>query len=233
MDRAASRDRGVRGRVVVHHRRGAVMGTAHPHGQPSGRDEGSPHDRPADMNPAPRRDPQASAGNSERNPLWVALWLLHAEAPPEIISAPESWPRWAVLLPHVLAATARLDPATAGDTAVLDDAAWLLDRAGTYLQVHARLTEARPLFEHALAITEAAHGPDHPDVAARLNNLALVLRDLGRPQDARPLYERALAIDEAAYGPDHPAVATCLNNLAIALQDLGQPQDARQLYERA
>jgi tetratricopeptide (TPR) repeat protein len=209
------------------------MGTAHPRRRPSGRDGGSPHDRPVDANPAPRLNPQASAENSERHPLWVALGLLHDDAPSEIMSAPESWPRWAVLLPHVLAATARLDPATADDTAVLDDTAWLLDRAGTYLQVHARLTEARPLFERALAITEAAHGPDHPDVAARLNNLALVLRDLGRPQDARPLYERALAIDEAAYGPDHPDVATDLNNLATVLQDLGQPQDARPLEERA
>ena len=30
-------------------------------------------------------------------------------------------------------------PPTADDTAVSDDASWLLDRAGTYLQVHARL----------------------------------------------------------------------------------------------
>ena len=64
------------------------------------------------------------------------------------------------------------------------DAAWLLDRAATYLQVHARLAEARPLAERALAIDEAAYGPDHPDVAIRLNNLALILRDLG--QLARP-----------------------------------------------
>ena len=78
------------------------------------------------------------------------------------MGAPESWPRWAVLLPHVLAATARLDPATAGDTAGRDDASWLLDRAATYLQVHARFDQARPLAERALAITEAAHGPDHP-----------------------------------------------------------------------
>ena len=208
------------------------MGTAHPRGRPSGRDDGSPHDRPADANPAPR-NPQASAENSQRHPLWVALGLLHDDAPGEIMGAPGSWPRWAVLLPHVLAATARLDPATADDTAVSDDASWLLDRAGTYLQVHARLNEARPLFERALAITEAARGPDHPHVAARLSDLALVLRDLGQPQDARPLFERAVAITEAAYGPDHSDVSIYLNNLGLVLRDLGQLQDARPLYERA
>ena len=80
---------------------------------------------------------------------------------------------------------------------------------------------------------EAVHGPDHPDVAASLNNLALILRDLGQPGEARPLLERALAIDEAVYGPDHPEVATDLDNLAMILEDLGQPGTAQQLQERA
>ncbi len=31
---------------------------------------------------------------------------------------------------------------------------------------------ARPLYERALAIREAALGPEHPDVATSLNNLA-------------------------------------------------------------
>ena len=155
--------------------------------------------------------PGTAAEQTARHPLWVALGLLHADAPGEIVGAPESWPRWAVLLPHVLAATARLDLAAVGDTAVLDDASWLLDRAGTYLQVYARLNEARPLFERALAIDEAAYGPDHPVVAIRLSNLGRALRDLGQPQNARPLFERALAIGEAARRPDNPAVAIYLN----------------------
>jgi hypothetical protein len=71
----------------------------------------------------------------------------------------------------------------------------------------------RPLAERALAITEAAYGPDHPDVAVRLNNLAQILQALGQLAAARPLAERALAIDEAAYGPDHPTVAILRANL--------------------
>lgn len=63
--------------------------------------------------------------------------------------------------------------------------------------MHARLTDAKALLERALAITEVAYGPDHPDVATRLNNLAGMLRDLGQPEAARPLQERALAIYEA------------------------------------
>ncbi len=55
-------------------------------------------------------------------------------------------------------------------------------------------------------IDETAHGPDHPNVAISLSNLALVLRDLGEP-GARPLLDRALRISETAHGPDHPTTA--------------------------
>jgi tetratricopeptide (TPR) repeat protein len=163
--------------------------------------------------------------------LGAVLGLLRADAPRQITGAPQDWPRWAVLLPHVLAATSHfdIDPQDAGGA----DAAWLLDRAASYLQVHARLAEARPLAERALAIDEAAYGPDHPDVAIRLSNLAQILQDLGQPAEARPLAERALAITEAAYGPDHPNVGIGLNNLAQILRDLGQPAEARPLTERA
>src|ERR1039457_4145485 len=168
-------------------------------------------------------------------PLAVVLGLLAADAPERVRGAPQDWPRWAVLLPHVLAAAGDLDSTAAGRHGpdAMADASWLLDRAGTYLQVHARLTDAQALLERALAITEAAYGPDHPTVAIRLNNLALIWRDLGEPGTARPLAERALAIDEAAYGPGHPEVAIRLNNLATIWQDLGEPGTARPLAERA
>jgi tetratricopeptide (TPR) repeat protein len=176
--------------------------------------------------------PAEAAEVTAGHPLGVALGLLRADAPGQIMGAPQSWPAWAVLLPHVLAATAHLNPAAA-DAQVRDDAAGLLDRAGTYLQVHARLADARPLLERALAISEATHGPDHPNVAGCLNNLALILQDLGQPGQARPLAERALAIDEAVYGPDYPLVAIRLNNLGAILWDLGQPGQAQPLADRA
>ncbi|MBO9313908.1 MAG: tetratricopeptide repeat protein, partial [Chloroflexus sp.] len=47
-------------------------------------------------------------------------------------------------------------------------------------------------------------GPDHPDTATSLNNLALLLSEQGEYAAARPLYERALAICERTLGPDHP-----------------------------
>ena len=64
--------------------------------------------------------------------------------------------------------------------------------------MHGRLADARPLAERALAITEAALGPDHPTVATCLGNLALILRDLGLTDDARWLQERARGVRRAA-----------------------------------
>ena len=64
---------------------------------------------------------------------------------------------------------------------------------------------------------EKSLGPNHPDVARSLNNLAQLYRDQGRYADAEPLYKRALAIYEKSLGPDHRDVATALSNLARAV----------------
>ncbi|HST49016.1 FxSxx-COOH system tetratricopeptide repeat protein, partial [Jatrophihabitans sp.] len=168
----------------------------------------------------------------DQDPLRAALRLLQADAPSQIMGAPQDWPRWVILLPHVLAAVEhfRVMP---DDMSLASSVSWLLDRAGTYLQVHGRAREARPLFEQALAIDEVAHDPDHPAVAISLNNFATLLRDLGEAATARPLAERALAITEATHGPNHPDVAIRLNNLATLLRDLGEAATARPLAERA
>jgi len=60
------------------------------------------------------------------------------------------------------------------------------------------------LYQRALAIYEKALGPDHPDVAMTLNNLAITYTDLAQYDQALPLYQRALAIREKALGAEHP-----------------------------
>jgi tetratricopeptide (TPR) repeat protein len=93
--------------------------------------------------------------------------------------------------------------------------------------------QARPLYERVLAMREKARGPEHPDTATSLNNLAAVLQDQGDLAGARPLFERALAIREKVLGPEHPDTAASLNNLAGLLRAQGDLADARPLYERA
>jgi tetratricopeptide (TPR) repeat protein len=100
------------------------------------------------------------------------------------------------------------------------------------LRVTNRLSEAEPLYRRALAIDEASYGPDHPDVATDLNNLALLLRATNRLSEAEPLYRRALAINEASYGPGHPTVAIRLSNLAGLLQATNRLNEAEPMYRR-
>ena len=101
-----------------------------------------------------------------------------------------------------------------------------LSRAGKYSQ-------AIPLAQRLLAEMEKAHGPDHRDVAAALNNLALLYGDQGRDAEAEPLYKRALAILEKVSGLDSAEVAPELNNLAALYQRQERFADAEPLFKRA
>ncbi|MFI0404150.1 MAG: CHAT domain-containing protein, partial [Cyanobium sp.] len=76
-------------------------------------------------------------------------------------------------------------------------------------------------------------GPDHPDVALSLNNLAELLRDQGHYATAEPLYRRSLAIREKTIGPDHPDVALSLSNLASLLSAQGEYSSAVLLLDRS
>jgi Flp pilus assembly protein TadD len=49
------------------------------------------------------------------------------------------------------------------------------------------LAEAEPLLRRALAIFEQSFGPEHPEVATTLNNLAMLLQATNRLADAEPL----------------------------------------------
>ena len=46
-------------------------------------------------------------------------------------------------------------------------------------------------------------GPEHPDVAQSLNNLAVLYHNRGEYAEAEPLYQRSLAVWQKALGPEH------------------------------
>jgi tetratricopeptide (TPR) repeat protein len=104
---------------------------------------------------------------------------------------------------------------------------------GLFLADMALYNSAKPFYERALRICESALGPNHPNVAVSLNNLAGLYRAQGRYDDALPLYQRALKILESALGPNHPNVAVSLNNLALLYRTQGRYDDALPLYARA
>ena len=81
---------------------------------------------------------------------------------------------------------------------------------------------AEPLYRRALAIDQKALGPEHPDVAIDLNNLAMLLYSKGDYAGAEPLIRRAVAMDEKALGPDHPQTQLHKKNLDTVLQKSAQ-----------
>lgn len=64
----------------------------------------------------------------------------------------------------------------------------LLSWLGITFLALAEWVEAEPLMRRALAIDEKSVGPDHPDVARDLNNLAQLLQATNRIAEAEPLY---------------------------------------------
>jgi tetratricopeptide (TPR) repeat protein len=80
--------------------------------------------------------------------------------------------------------------------------------------------------ERALAIKEKAFGPEHPDTAAGLDNLANLLYSQGDLAGARPLLERSLTIRDKAFGPEDPNTNRARYNYARLLSDMGHAAEA-------
>jgi tetratricopeptide (TPR) repeat protein len=164
----------------------------------------------------------------ERSWAEVAVGHLRASFPDDSWEV-RTWPQCERLLPHLLVVTGHAQRLGVAGRAV----GWLLDRASTYLRERGQYQQARPLAERAVALTEAALGPQHVEAAWRHDNLGLVLQAQGDLASARKQYERALEISETTLGPDHPTVGTYRNNLGGVLQDQGDLAGARKQYERA
>jgi CHAT domain-containing protein/tetratricopeptide (TPR) repeat protein len=125
---------------------------------------------------------------------------------------------WAVTVPFAGPLQAQTNDIEAQDNKVIE-----LYQAGKY-------AEAIPLAQQMLAMREKSLGPDHPGVAAALNNLASLYWKQGRYADAEPLFKR---FREKMLGPGAPEVATGLNNLASLYKDQGRYADAEPLNMRA
>jgi len=93
--------------------------------------------------------------------------------------------------------------------------------------------EAGLLYRRAISIQEKVLGPEHPDLATSLNNLAELSLIQWRYREAESLHKRALAIREKALGPDHPLTAASLTNLARLYSLTRRPEMAAPLLVRA
>jgi CHAT domain-containing protein len=95
------------------------------------------------------------------------------------------------------------------------------------------LGEDQGLYQRSLKIREKQLGPEHPDTATSLNDLALLYQAMGDHGKAEPLFLRSLKITEKQLGPEHPDTAAQLENLAFLYASRGDLVRARPLAERA
>lgn len=109
----------------------------------------------------------------------------------------------------------------------------LFDRLGTALQSLGSLRRARELLEQALASDLKNLGEDHPSVATRRFNLAMIMEDSDDYDAARRVFAQALATEERSLGLDHPSTSYTRAKLAGCLARLGRAEDARIQAKRA
>ena len=146
-----------------------------------------------------------------------------AAADPGDTTNPVTWPRWAQLMPHLLAA----------DLATTDrrELRWMAYNACQYLLARGDARTA-----HVLAADLHQHwrdrlGDDHENTLTVAHYLAWALRDMGRYAEARELDEDTLARSRRVLGDDHPSTLASATALAYDLRNLGEYQAARELNE--
>lgn len=79
----------------------------------------------------------------------------------------------------------------------------------------ALISAAKVFLSRSLEMRQRVLGPDHPDCAQSLNNLAALHTEKREYETAEDMYERALEIRKKALSPDHPSLAYTLKHLAM------------------
>jgi tetratricopeptide (TPR) repeat protein len=108
----------------------------------------------------------------------------------------------------------------------------LNDLATVYISEH-QWAPAKQAYERALEIDRRVLGDDHPKVAFRLQNLAIVAQNMGDWKQAEVLYRDALQRELRAYGERHPEVAVTKGNYGLLLQRQGRLVEAEPLLRSA
>ena len=96
-----------------------------------------------------------------------------------------------------------------------------------------KYSEAEPLFERSLLVTEKVFGPNDAALIPSLNNLAKMYKAQGQYAKSETLYKRVLALRVKLLGANHPDVAASLNNYAILLDRTNRKAEAKKLRARA
>ncbi len=128
---------------------------------------------------------------------------------------PATWPQWARLMPHLLAA----DLAATTNPGLRR----LAYRASRYLLARGDARSGHDLASHLYPQWREQLGADHPQTQAIGYYLAQAFRDMGRYADARDL-DQDLLDRRRLLGEDHPSTLVSASNLADDLRALSQTE---------
>lgn len=106
-----------------------------------------------------------------------------------------------------------------------------LNHLALMVRLAGRITEARPLAEASLRISQAVQSGT--DAAAAENTLALIALDMGDGADALRRLKRVVSMTEGLHGERHPDVAAALGNLGDLYRQMEREADALPLLQRA
>ena len=162
-----------------------------------------------------RLTPAQAAATRERAEAMLAA------SDPGDSEDPVTWPRWAQLMPHLLAAdlAATTNPDLRG---MACEACWYLLSRGDYRTAQDLASEWRQHWRDRL-------GDDDKTTQTITAYLARAFAVMGRYAEARDLYREILDRERRMLGADHPSTMASANNLAITLRQLGEVQAARDL----
>lgn len=168
------------------------------------------------------------APDSEHSRFLVGSLEVVSRSRPEDLHRHDDWPIWQIWSDH-----ARTTLKYAEDASLNGRPSELLSWVGLWLEKTADYREAEAYLRKALAESEIENGKNSLDVAARLNNLAGLLRTRGSRGEAEEKFQRAKSIVEGALGPDHGLVVGIAGNLGLVFQDSGRLGDAESMFQRA
>jgi len=109
---------------------------------------------------------------------------------------------------------------------------WMANH-GAALRVQGRYDEAEPDYRGALALDRRLHGVRSLPVALSLNNLYVLLSDLGREAEGLEALREATEIRREELPPHHPDLAAGLHNLGAALRNSGELEESEAAFEEA
>ncbi len=100
-------------------------------------------------------------------------------------------------------------------------------------QVNGQSDSAIAIQRRLLAARERVYGPDHPDYAFSLYNLARTLTRAGQFKEGLPLFQRCIEVREKSLGSEHYLVGYAMHSYAVATAQSGDLAGSIPRFERA